>query len=493
VAQTETPPLVDLELERVVLDCVISAPAQVPVVRSLVAPRAFYYEQHRAIYEVALALHDSGAQPDVVTMSSVLEANGAPRHGLSWQATVADLLGAAPVWSNAGRYAVQLATLATRRRIALLARNLAADPTNGELQTQLAAALAEPPPMPAGATFALDLDEFIADRSELPAALIGGDDDVLLPTAGLLLEFAKGGRGKTTLTLELAFHCASAVSWLGFPIRRALRVLFIENEGPRESFRAKLERKRRSWPHPILGALKFQTMAWGALSLQDPGHLEHLRRYVEGERIDLVIGDPLDSLGLAGVGSPQDTREFMQLLARVGLFTDVAFILLAHPRKELTADELDEIAGAWGGRPDTMLRLAKLDGSRARLSFPKFRWSRESEHPAFILSFDAATDSFSFVAKEHAGPAERDVAGEIRALLQRNPWRTATEISRPTEEGGIGLRRPVVQAILEQPDSGFVQQPGSVVGRHPNAVCWATTTADHLRLVPPPDKTGQDA
>jgi hypothetical protein len=52
-------------------------------------------------------------------------------------------------------------------------------------------------------------------------------------------------------------------------------------------------------------------------------------------------------------------------MGRAGLFSEVAFLLLHHPRKEGAQDELDEVSGAWGGKPDTMLRLEKLNGNRA--------------------------------------------------------------------------------------------------------------------------------
>jgi hypothetical protein len=464
------------QLERCVLDCCISNPARIPEIRSLITPHAFYTTSHRAVYTACLELADAGVTPDLVTVTARLDQTSQPDNGLTWHAIVADLVGAAPLYLNATTYALDVADLHRRRRLAQAARQLADDADNPDHLDRLRRLLAEPPAQTQAAPFALEVDVFIADRSPLPAALIGNDEDVLLPTAGLMLEFAKGGRGKTTLTIELAFHAASAIEWLGFPIQRPLRVLFIENEGPRESFRAKLERKRRTWPHQLRGALFIQSMAWGALSLAQPTHLDQLRRFIEAERIDLVIGDPLDSLGLAGVGSPENTRDFMGLLARVGLFTDVAFVLLAHPRKELTSDELDEIAGAWGGRPDTMLRLARQPANRARLSFPKFRWSRRSEHPALILSFDAQTDTFAVVAREHENVIERDLVAELRSVLERSPWRTVAELAARNEEGGIGVRKNIVKQLLEDPAGPFTSSPGKLVGRHPSATCWNITS-----------------
>ena len=93
--------------------------------------------------------------------------------------------------------------------------------------------------------FAVPLEEFIAEKSETPPALIGDETETLLPAAGLLILFARGGKGKTTATVDAMLHLASGVDWLGFPVPRPLRVLFIENEGPREPFRIKLELKRK--------------------------------------------------------------------------------------------------------------------------------------------------------------------------------------------------------------------------------------------------------
>jgi len=246
-----------------------------------------------------------------------------------------------------------------------------------------------------------------------------------------------------------------------------------EQRGPRESFRAKLEAKRLAWPHPIEGALFVQALAWGSLSFADPSHARQLRRFVEAHQIDLVIGDPLDSLGLNGVGSPEDTRAFLQLLSAIGLFRDVAFVLLHHPRKETTSDELDEAAGAWGGRPDTMLRLGRQPNNRARLSFPKFRWSRRSQHPALILAFDPETSSFSLIGSEAEGlPVDRDLVAELSDLMADGEWRTLTALSASQAKGGIGARRELIEPVLAQRPDLFAQASGQQIGRSSSGTYW---------------------
>src|SRR5262249_2339536 len=155
-----------------------------------------------------------------------------------WAVTVGTLLGDAPSWQSAATYADQLAELHRRRRITMLANTLAIDPSSADVAGRLVDALQAPTNgMAASAPFAGDLDALRAERAGPPDALVGNTDTVLLPVGGLLILFAKGGRGKTTLTIDLALHAASGVDWLGFRIGRPLRVLFVENEGPRESFR----------------------------------------------------------------------------------------------------------------------------------------------------------------------------------------------------------------------------------------------------------------
>jgi putative DNA primase/helicase len=336
------------------------------------------------------------------------------------------------------------------------------------------------------APFALPLDEFIAERTEMPTALVGDDAEALLPVAGLAILFAKGGRGKTTQAVEWALHMASGLAYLGFPIARPLRVLFVENEGPREPFRAKLEIKRKLWEHDITGAVFVQTFNWGAFSLADEDTRGRLRAFIAEHEIDVVIGDPLDTLGIEGVGSPEETRNFMLLLADAGLFRHTAFLLLHHPRKEGAQDELDEISGAWGGKPDTILRLDKLEDNRARLSFPKVRWSRLGARRALILAFDPDTESFTVAHEEE--DEERDYLAEVEALLADGSWRVPREVAAPKKNGGIGASFETVKTLLEQHPARFVSRNGAEVGRSAQATVWQL--ASDPGAAPEPDGGG---
>jgi hypothetical protein len=207
--------------------------------------------------------------------------------------------------------------------------------------------------------FALPINEFIADKRDAPEPLIGTEDDCILPAKGLGLLIAKGGKGKTTFAIELALHLASGVDYLGLPIRHPINILLIENEGPQEPFRRKLARKLENWPHEIRGHISIYTENWGHARLDLAEFVERLNTYCDANQIDLVIGDPLDSLGMDGEGSPSETRAMVDRFRDAGLFSKRAWLEPHHSRKDSVEDAVDAASGAWGGRPDAMLRLEK--------------------------------------------------------------------------------------------------------------------------------------
>jgi AAA domain len=321
--------------------------------------------------------------------------------------------------------------------------------------------------------FAQSLDQFIADKLDAPEPLLGTEDDCILPAQGLALLIAKGGKGKTTLSIELALHLASGMDYLGLEVGRPLTVLFIENEGPREPFRRKLERKRKAWPHEIAGAIFVHDENWGHARLDFERFVERLNTFCDEHEVDVVFGDPLDSLGMAGEGSPSETRAMVDRFKRAGLFSERAWILPHHARKDSVDDAVDEASGAWAGRPDAMLALEKRGSGQARLSFPKVRWQGRERSP-YLLDFDSETETFTFVKEEEG--EERDYVAEIEEWLSPNPDMTAQEIADAIKAS----KEKVKPELMAHPDR-FESRTGAaakLVGRHPNATVWRLASGE---------------
>lgn len=269
--------------------------------------------------------------------------------------------------------------------------------------------------------FAHDLDTFLGLDLKSPPALLGTDDDTIIPTGGLVVIAGMPGAGKTTLILDAVFHLASGADWLGFPVDRPLNILLIENEGPQHKFQSKLRAKRSHWKHEIRGKVRIHVWNWGSFTFKDSEDQTRLRRELDENEIDIVIGDPLDTLGTDGVGSPENTREFVRLLVPLGLFENRTFIFLHHFRKEITLNEINQVSGAWGGRLDSLLVLKKTDQpDELRLSFPKLRWGDETheEHPMILGKLrDTAGFELLRLEKHEAEPSADAVETMLRQVV----------------------------------------------------------------------------
>ena len=279
--------------------------------------------------------------------------------------------------------------------------------------------------------FAVSLGEFIdRPRPAVAGALAGRG--WARPDREAFADNARRPRrtGKTTLSADAMIHLALGEDYLCFTVPAPLRILMIENEGPPDMFAEKL-RDRVALLDDARAALVRErihvyTFDWGGFNLGDVAQLRHLLAFLEEHPKDLIFGDPLDSLGIEGVGSPEDTRRFLALMKQAGLNTSNAWWLNTHPRKEGRREAIDEIAGAWGGKPDTIMLLDMLADDRSRVRFPKVRWAKRGKRPSILLAYDADTETFSYIGEE--SDEERDYVEEIAALLADGKWRTEREI-----------------------------------------------------------------
>lgn len=351
----------------------------------------------------------------------------------------------------------------------------------------------------------LDAYDFIAQATDPPAPLWGNDDFAVIAAGGLTVLAGRPGAGKTTWILDLACHLAAGIPYppaedtngpQPWDVPRPLRVALIENEGPQEMFRVKLQDKLKQFPHDIRergGGLLVQTWRWGSFSFADTDASERTARELDAADVDLVIGDPLASLGPAGVGSPADTRDFVACLRPLGLGTTRSFFFLHHFRERVdrTEDELARISGAWGGHLDTLLTLtATHSDDQARLAYPKLRWSRKRAPNPVILGRVWNTMSFVSIGEEGDATILEPVIYEHLAATKAKKggrkgggWQTSTEIAKDVER-----RRIDVKKALEGAPHLFVSLTGAearALGAKANAVLWGLKEWTEAETTPP--------
>lgn len=361
-----------------------------------------------------------------------------------------------------------------------------------------------------GAVF-LDAYDFISLKTETPQPLWGNDEINAIPAGGLCLLAGRPGTGKTTLILDLACHLAAGKAWppvdaenerapTPLPVPRPLRVAIIENEGPEDMFRAKLGEKLGLFPHPIgranepdAGCLIVQTWRWGAFSFADKDAHARAQTELDANAIDIVVGDPLSSLGPEGVGSPADTRDFVSTLRPLGLGTSRAFLFLHHFRErvERTEDELARISGAWGGHLDTLVTLSSTShADQARLAWPKLRWARRQRPAPLILGRIWSTAGFEAIGEEGDSaliePLVYSELAQWRAAKKGRQglgWATTTEIAKALER-----RRVDVKKALEGAPHLFELATGEAaraLGAKSNAQLWGLTEWTAAETEPP--------
>lgn len=277
----------------------------------------------------------------------------------------------------------------------------------------------EPDPEVLQQLFALPLTDFLAEPFPVAPPQMGTKADTILPAGGLAIVAGMPGVGKTTLVLDAIFHLADGKDWLGIKVERPLKVLVVENEGPQRKFQEKLQRKHDAWGGKLQGEIAITIWNWGSFNFTEQSDVEAMEQWIREEGVDVVVGDPLDTLGVQGVGSPEDTRAFVASLVPLGLTRTTSFVFLHHFRKEVTANEIHQVSGAWGGRLDTLMVLRETERpDELRLSFPKLRWA--SERRPLILGKLTDSEAFDVIGEEThdtAGDAT-DVETMLNAIIE---------------------------------------------------------------------------
>lgn len=326
--------------------------------------------------------------------------------------------------------------------------------------------------------FALPIRDFICrPRERREPILADADGRAVIGHRSLTLLGALGGHGKTTLFIDLALHLAAGVDWGPFQVPAPVSILMIENEGPEDLFAEKLAARHATFAHELRGRFDVCVFDWGGFNLGEDVHRERLANEIAEKGYELVFGDPLDSLGIIGVGSPEDTRDFLALMKETGLNRNVAWWLNTHPRKEETKEALNEIAGAWGGKPDSVLLLRMLADDRTQVRFPKLRWAKRGKRLPMLLKFDPETEAFTYLGEE--SEEERDYLAEIGALLDDGKWRTPKEIAAKPGDAGIGANVDRVKKELSEHPDVFMSRTGEeakAVGRSSTATIWSLRT-----------------
>ena len=299
--------------------------------------------------------------------------------------------------------------------------------------------------------------EFLAEDDPHAPPLLGTAEETLVTTGGLLIMAGEGGASKTTLTIDAVAHMASGSSWLGWDCPAPVRCLLLENEGPRSKFRQKLAEKAEAWDgQPWLENVHVFTEPWGHASFADEGFRRELRAFCQEAGIALIAADPLGSLGVVGVGAPDETQQFIGWLKECGLFADVAFWILHHFNKGGSKSTLERLSGAWGGHPDAVLGISLEGKRRTRLSYATLRWAEPRDDALTLLW--TGSRGFSEVERQPE-VTDAELLERIKAFLSEHPEGVST---RAIHSGVQGDNRRLSALLKGEHFAGaFVNKTGN--------------------------------
>ena len=235
-----------------------------------------------------------------------------------------------------------------------------------------------------------DVDEPTADP------LLGSSGETVIPVGGDVIAYGTGGAGKTTLSIDAAFHLVAGQSWLGIDVPRPTRLALIENEGPRGKFRLKLRAKLAGWngdQELIRQNAHVLEEPWGGFTFAEARHREHLAAQLIEHESDLLLCGPVSTLGMIGGGTPDEINAFVRLLAqtRALLERPLAVWLIHHENRA------GQVSGAWERVPDCLLHVTSRGNGHTRVYVQKARWSSELHATTLQLTW---TDGYGFAVEQ---------------------------------------------------------------------------------------------
>lgn len=312
------------------------------------------------------------------------------------------------------------------------------------------------------------LEDFAGTDEPGATALLGeSSDDAVIAEGSDSMVYGDGGAGKTTLTVDLACHFAAGVNWLGIPVARKLRVLLIENEGPRPMFRRKLNRKLKAWTGPsIEGRIYVLAEPWGKANFKLEEWRWALAAAIEEHEIDVVIVGPLTTIGMDEAGTLQEVRAFVELLGllRARLTRPLSSILVHHENRG------GKTSGMWEPAVDTLLHVTAQGNGKTRLFFQKTKWSSRWSKQTLHLRW---TDGEGFEVEEKKELDSDAVATLILDAVRADPGTGWSKVEEQIKGTSTAKKRAVRDRLFAT---------GELVNVTKDGVLWKLEERKQARL-----------
>lgn len=349
------PKAVNLDAERATIGSALRDNTVIPSIRRTgLCVEDFYSDANGKIWDTILLLREDGRGADLVTLAELLCQRNLIRDVR--YPYLADLLEAAPTAANAEYYAKIVVEKSRRRALARLGEQLErqADGPLGSTEELLNRASSEiasirgAGPAPVFSLARMTAREFF--EAEFPLEYL--IEEVLAAGQPSIKGAMQKGM-KTTLILEQGISLASGLPFLGkFRVPKPVRVGIISLESGHAVIQETVKRiaKAKNWESEDNDNLRF---CFDRIRLDDPRHVDAIRRFVEEEELQLLDIDPAYLTMPIGdnAGNLFSMGEFLGKLTDLGQETGCTMEIVHHLRKNsanpFSPPSLEDLA--WSG------------------------------------------------------------------------------------------------------------------------------------------------
>lgn len=190
----------------------------------------------------------------------------------------------------------------------------------------------------------------------------------MIPTSGSALIYGLPKGGKSWMALQLACAIAGgADNWLGFPVMTHGRVLYLQLDTPRSTWRLRFQglvKEGVKFDDNLFGVADRESLHYFPfdISKESPSHMDYLQSICEPLQPVAVI---VDTLRKAHSKNENDSTDMSNVVSRlVAAVKPAALIIVSHSRKpnmEMGNDLMSDHRGSGGvvGEMDCVIKMTK--------------------------------------------------------------------------------------------------------------------------------------
>jgi len=254
------------------------------------------------------------------------------------------------------------------------------------------------------------LGEYLDNKIPEPPALVHPG---LVVRGGVTLMTARGGKGKTTFSLNRMVRWAAGKPAFegedAMAPSQPLRSLIVENEGAPGFFQSRLEIILKAQPAEDQDAIRENILIWGdggwsSLKLDEAANVELIQRACEEHKPDVLFMEPLRGLHKGEENSATEMAVVLDQLNGLATNYEMGVLLTHHETKSGPGEGMDEMNAVRGSGVFTDLagcieRYRHVQGGKlSEIKWTKNRWHYPMPAPV-RMRFEAQTWGYTLIAQ----------------------------------------------------------------------------------------------